>query len=177
MPVDQPVTTAQDVCALLLLFEQNELDVVIDGGWGVDALLGEQTRQHVDLDIAIAYNDVGKLRRVLEENGFVDVPRADTREVNFVMGDEHGRQVDIHTYSLDRENHPEQGLDYPPDSLNGKGTILGRLVKCIDAVNMVKFHTGYDLDENDYHDVKALCLHFGIELPKEYARFEAGVPD
>jgi lincosamide nucleotidyltransferase A/C/D/E len=36
---------------------------------------------------------------------------------------------------------------------------------------MVKFHTGYALDENDYQDVKALCKRFGIEMPEEYAEF------
>jgi lincosamide nucleotidyltransferase A/C/D/E len=36
---------------------------------------------------------------------------------------------------------------------------------------MVKFHTGYKLDENDYHDVAALCRRFGMELPDEYKPF------
>jgi lincosamide nucleotidyltransferase A/C/D/E len=36
---------------------------------------------------------------------------------------------------------------------------------------MVKFHTGYTLDGNDYHDVKLLCQQFGIEMPEEYAEF------
>jgi lincosamide nucleotidyltransferase A/C/D/E len=36
---------------------------------------------------------------------------------------------------------------------------------------MVKFHSGYELDENDYHDVSALCERFGMTLPAEYARF------
>lgn len=36
---------------------------------------------------------------------------------------------------------------------------------------MVKFHTGYPLDENDYHDVKLLCQKFGIEIPTDYAEF------
>lgn len=40
---------------------------------------------------------------------------------------------------------------------------------------MVKFHTGYELDENDYRDVRALCQRFGIEMPSEYGKFEAKV--
>jgi lincosamide nucleotidyltransferase A/C/D/E len=36
---------------------------------------------------------------------------------------------------------------------------------------MVKFHTGYKLDENDYRDVKALCQRFGLEVPAEYDEF------
>ncbi len=38
---------------------------------------------------------------------------------------------------------------------------------------MVKFHTGYNLDESDYLDVKALCQRFGIEMPQEYGQFES----
>ena len=149
--------TARDVLQLMTLFEQAHIEVILDGGWGVDALLGEQTRTHADLDIVLLYQDV---------------PRPDTRPVNFVMGDAHGRQVDIHTYTLDRENHPEQGLDYPLESLRGTGSILGHAVRCIDARNMVQFHTGYTLDQDDYLDVKALCRRFGLPLPPEYARFE-----
>jgi len=37
---------------------------------------------------------------------------------------------------------------------------------------MVEFHTRYDVDENDYRDVKALCQRFGIALPEVYEKFE-----
>jgi lincosamide nucleotidyltransferase A/C/D/E len=167
-----PQMTAQAAIELIQFFEHNQIVVVLDGGWGVDALLGRQSRPHSDLDIVIAYPDAVPLRALLESRGYVDVPRPDTRPVNFVMGDDQGHWVDIHTYSLDRVHHSEQGLDYPPDSLHGTGSILGHPVRCIDVVNMVNFHTGYELDENDYHDVKALCLLFGIELPSEYDKFE-----
>ncbi len=164
--------TARDVLQLMTLFEQAHIEVILDGGWGVDALLGEQTRTHADLDIVLLYQDVPRLRETLASKSYTDVPRPDTRPVNFVMGDAHGRQVDIHTYTLDRENHPEQGLDYPLESLRGTGSILGHAVRCIDARNMVQFHTGYTLDQDDYLDVKALCRRFGLPLPPEYARFE-----
>ena len=171
MTLDDPEMTSENALELMKLFERNQVEVILDGGWGVDALLGEQTRAHADLDIVIAYKDVTHLRMLLEANGYADVPRPDTREVNFVMGNDHGHLVDIHTYTLDRANHPEQGLDYPLESLNGVGTILGYPVRCIALEDMVKFHTGYELDENDYHDVKALCQRFGIEMPTEYAKF------
>jgi lincosamide nucleotidyltransferase A/C/D/E len=164
--------TVRDMLELVTLFEQAQIEVILDGGWGVDALLGEQTRRHADLDIVVLYRDVPRLRNLLESRGYTDVPRPDTRPVNFVMGDTQGHEVDIHTYTLDRKNHPEEGLDYPPESLHGMGTILGQAVHCIDAKNMVQFHTGYTLDENDYRDVKALCQRFGIAMPEEYARFE-----
>jgi hypothetical protein len=44
---------AHDVLDFYKTMSDVGVDVWIDGGWGVDALLGKQTRQHKDLDIAI----------------------------------------------------------------------------------------------------------------------------
>jgi len=35
----------------------------------------------------------------------------------------------------------------------------------------VKFHSGYELKEQDFQDVSALCRKFGMDLPSEYERF------
>jgi lincosamide nucleotidyltransferase A/C/D/E len=159
------------VVELMQLFNQQSIDVVVDGGWGVDALLGEQTRSHADVDIALQHKDVPKLRALLEARGYKDVPRDDTRDWNFVMGDEQGHEVDFHSYTFDAHGTLVFGVEYPLDSLTGTGSIQGQPVKCISAEWMVKFHVGYDLDENDYRDVSALCERFGMALPAEYERF------
>ncbi len=164
--------TAQDVIEIVQLFSLNHIDVCIDGGWGVDALLGEQTRTHADLDIAIQHKDVAQVRTLLEERGYQDVPRDDTRDCNFVLGDDQGHEIDIHTYTFDSTGNLVFGVAYPYDSLNGTGSVDGYPVKCISPEWMVKFHLGYRLDENDYHDVKALCQRFGIDMPSEYDEFE-----
>jgi lincosamide nucleotidyltransferase A/C/D/E len=49
--------------------------------------------------------------------------------------------------------------------------VKGHPVKCISPEWLVKFHTGYKLDETDCRDVKALCQQFGIELPRECEEF------
>jgi lincosamide nucleotidyltransferase A/C/D/E len=170
--INEPVMTAEDALELIMLFEQNQIEVTLDGGWGVDALIGQQTRAHTDLDIVIAYNDVTRLRELLEARGYRDEPDPEARECNFLMGDGLGHYVDIHTVSFDPVEHPEYGSDYPIESLNGKGSISGYPVRCISLEYMVKFHTGYEVDETDFHDVKALCQHFGIEMPAVYNRFE-----
>jgi lincosamide nucleotidyltransferase A/C/D/E len=61
--------------------------------------------------------------------------------------------------------------------LVGTGTIRGYLVKCHPPDIMVEFHTGYDADENDYNDTKALCERFNIPLPKVYEKFEKNADD
>jgi len=100
------------------------------------------------------------------------VPRNDTRECNFVLGDDRGHQIDIHSYTFDSTGNLVFGVPYPYDSLNGTGAVNEFPVKCISPEWMVKFHTGYTLDENDYHDVQLLCQRFSIAIPSEYKKFE-----
>lgn len=164
--------TINDVSEVVQLFNQHHIDFYIDGGWGVDALLGQQTRTHADLDIAVQHKDVARIRALLEARGYKDVPRDDTRDCNFVLGDDQGRQIDIHSYTFDAAGNHVYGVAYPFDSLTGTGSVQGYPVKCISPEWMVKFHAGYPLDENDYHDVKALCQRFGIKMPVEYEEFE-----
>ena len=56
--------SGEAVVQLLQLFEQHGIEVFVDGGWDVDALLGEQTCSHTDLDIALQHKDVPKLREI-----------------------------------------------------------------------------------------------------------------
>ncbi len=167
-----PQMTLPDVIAIVQLFDQHRLDFHVDGGWGVDALLGGQTRAHADLDIAVRHRDVPRLRALLEARGYRDVPRDDTRDCNFVLGDDQGHQIDVHSYTFDAAGQLVFGVAYPPDSLAGHGSVGGLPVQCITPEWMVKFHSGYPLDENDYRDVKALCRRFGFELPAGFERFE-----
>lgn len=172
MAKTSPEMTADDVVEIVQLLDHNHIEFTVDGGWGVDALLGEQTRRHADLDIAIQHKDVARIRALLQARGYRDVPRDDTWECNFVLGDEQGHEIDIHSYTFDDAGNLIHGVAYPIASLAGSGFVNGYPVKCISPEWLVKFHSGYNLDENDYHDVKALCRRFGIELPQEYARFE-----
>jgi lincosamide nucleotidyltransferase A/C/D/E len=167
-----PLMSARSVLELVGLFESSQIEVIIDGGWAVDALLGVQTRPHEDLDIAIPHKHVPLARRLLEASGYTDVPRTDTRDCNFVLGDTQGHQVDFHTYTFDEQGNLIFGLPYPPESLTGWGSILGRSVRCITPEWLVKFHTGYTFDEKDLKDVQALCQRFKFELPPEYVKFK-----
>lgn len=160
------------VVQLMQLFEQNAIEVFVDGGWGVDALLGTQTRTHGDLDIACQHKDVPKLRELLEARGYKDIPQPDTWECNFVLGDDQGHEVDFHSYTFDVHGKHVFGVLYPFESLSSSGTIQGYPVKCISVEWMVKFHSGYELDEDDYHDVLVLCERFNIALPVEYEKFK-----
>ncbi len=162
---------AETVIELVGFLQSHGIEVVVDGGWGVDALIGKQTRSHDDLDIAILHKDVPKLRQMLSEKGFSEIFKNDSRDCNFVLQDESGNQLDVHSYTFDENGNNVYGVAYLPEHLTGKGTINDFEVKCIPPYWSVKFHTGYELDENDFCDVKALCEKFDLELPDEYERF------
>ena len=166
---------ATDVISLYEICLQNAITIWIDGGWGVDALLGYQSRPHKDLDIAIQERDVSKLRELLQEKGYKEIKLATARPHNFVLGDESEHEIDIHVIVLDANGNGifgpvGNGEMYPADSLTGTGSIAGRDVRCISPEWMVKFHSGYELQEKDYRDVSALCEKFGLRLPEEYRK-------
>jgi len=170
--VKEPEMTAADVVDIIMLLEQNGIEIYVDGGWGVDALLGEQTRKHNDLDIALPHIFVPILRELLASRGYKDMPRDDTRDCNFVMGDNQRRLVDVHSYTFDGDGKNIFGVAYEPRHLTGSGIINGYPVKCPPPDVMVEFHTGYFVDENDHLDAKALCERFNIPLPKDFEKFE-----
>jgi lincosamide nucleotidyltransferase A/C/D/E len=80
---------------------QLSVEIWIDGGWGVDALLGEQTRPHKDFDIVIQQKDVAALREFLSAQSYREIKLEDARPWNFVLCDENGREIDVHVVVLD----------------------------------------------------------------------------
>lgn len=163
----------EDVVNVLDIFLKEGIEFYVDGGWGVDALLGKQTRKHGDLDIATPHSFVPRIRLILKTMGYEEVLRNDTREENFVLGDNQGHEIDVHSYIFDDEGNNIFGVAYLPEHLTGTGYIDGLEVKCITPEWMVKFHTGYKLDNDDYHDVRLLCDKFKIPMPKEYESFKS----
>ena len=54
------------------MIEQLGIRYWLDGGWGVDALVGRQTREHRDVDIDFDAACTEKLRQKLEEKGYIE---------------------------------------------------------------------------------------------------------
>lgn len=159
---------AEDVIELYKLLEEKGIEVWIDGGWGIDALLEKQTRPHNDLDIAIKHKDTQKLRLLLSRKGFKEKKR--DSEWNFVLYDIDGREIDVHTFTFDDKGNSIEGIAYTEESLTGTGTINGQTVKCISPEYVIKFHVKYQPKDKDLKDIRAICYKFGIELPENYKK-------
>ncbi|MFV1981438.1 MAG: nucleotidyltransferase domain-containing protein [Rhodothermia bacterium] len=97
----------------------------------------------------------------------------DRTDWNFVMGNDQGDQIDFHVVEFDEDGRgtygpPENDKSFPASSFTGRGVINGRPVHCLDAEFQIQSHTGYEIDENDVHDVMALHGRFDVEVPSEY---------
>lgn len=148
--------------------------VWLDGGWGVDALLGEQSRPHGDVDLILEQADVELACTRLARLGFADVLVDDTRPWNFVLADEAGLRIDMHVIVIDQNGDGiygpvEHGQKYPASSLGTFGTILGKRVRCLSPQYQLESHLGYAIRSKDVQDVRRLCEKFTLQLPEAYS--------
>ena len=161
---------SKSVLDLYNRFTEKGITVWIDGGWCVDALLGVQTREHDDLDIAVHHKDNDTLRNLLENIGYHEEKRGDSSEYMYFMKNEAGNGVDIHVFEYDEKGNNIYGVEYPFGSLTGTGVIDGKTVNCVDPSFILRFKTGYEPKEKDIHDISALCEKFGFALPNKIPR-------
>ena len=158
-----------DAIEIITYAEENEINIWIDGGWGVDALLEEETRVHNDIDLFVEESNSNKFIEILKEKGFAEVTEAYTTTSHTVWRDAKGRIIDLHIFEFNEQgNLVFEGETYSGDVFSGIGKISNKVVKCISAENQVLFHLGYEHDENDVHDVRLLCERFNIPIPNEY---------
>jgi len=158
------------VLDLLAELRANDVAAWLDGGWAVDALLGEQTREHDDLDLVTRLEDSARIEEVLGERGYVTGYGAPPH--SFELVDSRGHQVDVHPASIaangDGVYKLVSGEDwiYPAHGFLGVGRILGQEVACLTPeVVLVNHSTGYALDADHERDVTALCERLGLPLP------------
>ncbi len=124
--------TGADVLHVIDLLEAAGVPVWVDGGWGVDALLGEQTRPHDDLDLALEHRDLVRFLQAMGDAGFRLL--RDDGPFNKVLVDEAGRTVDYHVFDASATRRLEtgvtvygpMGLAYEVGAFEGRGAILGQ---------------------------------------------------
>jgi lincosamide nucleotidyltransferase A/C/D/E len=163
--------SAEDVAAILDRLEAAGLTVWVDGGWGIDALIGRQTRPHDDLDLVAPLEDSTRIEHALNELGYELAGGG--APLSFELVDPAGRQVDVHPASFTpagdgiyRRASGEEWI-YPAAGFVGVGRILGRDVPSLTPeVVLVNHTTGYALDEAHRRDVTALCERYDLPLPE-----------
>lgn len=165
---------AQDVVDIVSQLEAASISVWLDGGWGIDALVGKQTRPHDDLDVVIALHQAQVAQDVLCSHEFVLVD--DELPTRFVLRDDRDRRIDFHTVMFDaagggvQQLHNGTTFRYPSEGFHGRGRIDSQTLCCLTAEVQMLCHIGYVPDANDEHDVQLLHTRFGLDLPPVYQR-------
>ena len=162
-----------DVLAILDCLTAASAAVWLDGGWGVDALAGEQTREHDDLDLVIAAEQLPTALVALGALGFTVA--TDELPTRLVARDPADRRIDFHPVTWDSGGGHQALPDgrtfrYPPEGFTGRGVVAGRPVACLTAEVQARCHLGYPPDETDYHDMRLLRDRCGVVLPPPYDR-------
>lgn len=157
--------TARDVLFILDTLRAVGATAWLDGGWGVDALIGVQTRDHDDIDLVLAREHVEAAREALALQGLTVL--TDEWPTRLVFGDAR-RAVDLHPVRFDAEGAGWQSLPggaefrYPPEGFKGVGMVGDRPVACLSAEVQDLCHRGYEPDEKDDHDMRLLHAHFNL---------------
>jgi lincosamide nucleotidyltransferase A/C/D/E len=166
------VITADDVLRVTNALAAAKVAFWLDGGWGVDALLGEQTRPHDDLDLVIALDRCDVAIVALAQLGYG--PAIDERPTRLVFEDPMRTLIDLHTVTFDREGGGLQRLPnggvyrYPPRGLDARGLVSGVDVPCVAAEVQLECHLGYVPNAKDRHDMRLLARRFSLRLPPPY---------
>jgi lincosamide nucleotidyltransferase A/C/D/E len=114
-----------DLLDLLGLLKPASIEAWLDGGWGVDALLHEQSRPHKDVDVIVRVSDVPELRNLLERTAFV--LKEGTPPESFVLTNGRGLEVDVHAVVFDEVGNGVYRMEngqawiYPAEGFDGRG--------------------------------------------------------
>jgi lincosamide nucleotidyltransferase A/C/D/E len=151
-----------DVLNLLETLRSRNVEAWLDGGWGVDALLGERTREHEDVDIVLFRSDLGVVLVLLAAQGFAI--EGDWLPTAIALHHPDGRAVDLHPVDPTLDGGGDQVLaegsyHYSPPVT---GMIDAREVPCCSVEAQIETHRGYEPDANDRADMAHLAERFGV---------------
>lgn len=152
------------------LMQEAGIDTWLQGGWGIDALLGRQTREHKDLGLLITVDDVARLLRLLYAHGFVlkhtweenrwVVEDGEKVPTAFDLGCDDGSELDFHAVRFGGDDVilPEwsRGLAFSRADLGGIGLLDGIPVRCCSAEMQLRVHAGYNLPSYQKEDMRRL---------------------
>jgi len=164
------------VVDLLKKAENIGVVVWIAGGWGVDALVGFQTRPHNDVDFFIQKKDKTVFTELIVSSGYEEDTDYNIED-NLIWCNTFNGIVDLHLFEFaETGTWSIQGQKFPSDIFNGKGTIGGIAVRCMTAEAQINYRHGYELREKDAIDVLLLCNTFGLPIPEKFLSVKGGRP-
>jgi lincosamide nucleotidyltransferase A/C/D/E len=131
----------------------------LEGGWGVDALVGYQTRTHRDLDVDVDARCAEPALAALAEMEYT--VETDWRPNRVELTAPGRGRVDLHPLLVDEDGSARQaalggGFHVFPRSFFVGGSLAGVPVPCVSVAAQRLFRTGYELRGIDRHDLAVL---------------------
>jgi lincosamide nucleotidyltransferase A/C/D/E len=129
-----PMSAARAVETLAAL-ERANVALCCMGGWGIDALVGQQSRKHHDLDLIIERKSRETALQALAGLGYrtwYEQAGDEPLEDRIVVRDAAMRVVDVHPVDFDET-----------DLSIASGSIEGHPVRCISAEQQFHSHQGF----------------------------------
>ncbi len=138
------------VLAIVAALRDADVRSWISGGWGVDALAGEHTRIHRDLDLVVEDRGMDRAVEALGALGYFEWYRSESEVPMFsrvVLHDHElaGRTIDLHPLTLSGTH-----MEFTT------GKIAGREVPCLSADLQVRTHSSYRKRWRDRADLAVL---------------------
>jgi lincosamide nucleotidyltransferase A/C/D/E len=167
---DTEETSLAEVLRVLDALDRAGIASWLEGGWGVDALVGRQTRRHRDVDVDIDATREAAALAVLRHLGYET--RADWRPNRIELVNQDGGIVDLHPLLFDADGSARQpgqhGELYEfPAAYFTTGALEHRPVGCFSAEAQRYFRTGYEQRPVDVHDLEQLDRLDALEPPPE----------
>jgi lincosamide nucleotidyltransferase A/C/D/E len=139
----------------------------VAGGFGVDALIGEETRPHTDLDVVFVAEGAGEERAfaALDGIGFRVMRREPVPgriwSERIALSDRAARVLDLHPIALENGGVRVRRVGGGEVVLTaaeafGSGWLAGRAVPCISARLQDELHRGYQEQDKDRLDRERL---------------------
>ena len=174
-----------EVIRMFALLTANNIRFWLLGGWGIDALLGEQTREHKDIDGLILAKDVSRVLDLVDQAGYIDFHLWEENQwgfdhngnkipMAFYLFDAENREFDVHVVLLDNKGNaiplwkvPDQNFMFTREDISAIGSINGVSIPCITPQKQILVHQGYDLPETHLTDLKHLHKKFGVDFTSD----------
>ncbi|WP_414150550.1 nucleotidyltransferase domain-containing protein [Acetobacterium carbinolicum] len=153
--------TKEDLIEVLNLLGSLKMRYWIEGGWGVDILIGQENREHRDIDVDFDAEFTEVLLDALKRKGFAIT--TDWRPSRIELHHPKLGYLDIHPLIINedgsaRQADPQGGWYQLEAQWFSTALFEGRVIPCITAEAQKLFHSGYEFREVDRIDMKNLEL-------------------
>ena len=161
---DKRTVSKESLIEVLDLLDSLGIRYWVDGGWGVDILIGRQNRPHRDVDINFDGAFTNVLLEALLESGYEIT--TDWSPIRVELLHPRFGYIDVHPLIIAEDGSARQAgpfdtwFEFKAEWFS-RTEFEGRTIPCITAEAQKVFHSGYEPRDVDLIDMANLKLYLG----------------